>query len=429
MPSRPAPPAEEQAIGMRAYLTATPGTGGRLRSEPEDFQVIELADGPPRVEGGKHAAARIRLRNWETNRFCHQAANVLKVKRGAIGFAGMKDKRAVTEQWFTFPCPVDRLDDLERLADVEVLESHATRKANFAGAHEGNRFVLRIRDHAGASPDDVAATLATIASEGGVPNFFGPQRFGAVRPITHRVGRAIIDNDLEEAVRLYLGEPIQGEQEEAYAARQVYESTRDPVAALEVYPQRLDFETKMLGQLVKEPGDWRRCLKVLPHNLLQLFVHAHQSLVFNHIVSARIEAGLGLRTAHVGDLVMPSASDGRTVHAVTAKNQARIQQELDRGRAVITAPLPGLSCPRAQGRPGEVEAKVLADLDIDAASFRCRELPQVASDGLRRGILQAAQDLALTWQDGDPVVSFALGRGAYATVVVREVMKTTPDAY
>ncbi|HLF16701.1 MAG TPA: tRNA pseudouridine(13) synthase TruD, partial [Candidatus Thermoplasmatota archaeon] len=139
-PIRPLPPPEERELGLAAYLTATPGIGGRLRSEPEDFQVVELGDGPARFDEGPYTAARIRLRNWETNRFAGTAARMLGIAREQVAFAGMKDKRAVTEQWFSFKCGVADLDKLATLADVEVLERHATRKSHFAGAHEGNAF-------------------------------------------------------------------------------------------------------------------------------------------------------------------------------------------------------------------------------------------------------------------------------------------------
>src|SRR6185436_3536481 len=94
------------------YLTATPGIGGRLRAEPEDFVVVELGDGPPRFDEGAFTAARVRLKNWETNRFVGQAARALNIPREHVAFAGMKDKRAVTEQWFTFKAPVDAIPRL-----------------------------------------------------------------------------------------------------------------------------------------------------------------------------------------------------------------------------------------------------------------------------------------------------------------------------
>lgn len=421
--TRPQPPAEEQALGLRSYLTDTPGIGGQLRAEPEDFVVIETGEGPDRFDGGAHTAARVRLRNWETNRFAAQAAHALGIHREQVAFAGMKDKRAVTEQWFTFKTPPAAMERLGQLADVQVLESYATRKAHFTGAHAGNRFVLRVRgstrDHAA-----VEAALAAIRREGGVPNFFGPQRFGGhFRPVTHHVGRAIVDGDLEEAVRLYVGNPMSGEQEEAQAARKVYDETRDPAAALAVYPAKLDPERAILSRLVRRPGDWRNALQALPENLLQLFVHAHQSWLFNQVLSARVDAGLGLSTAHVGDLVMGIDDDGVRVHKVSALNQAKVQRELDLGRATLTAPLVGLTSPLATGEPGEVEEAVLLENGVEAQDFRVRELPEMASDGRRRGILQPVRDLTVTWVDGDPAFAFALGKGSYATVVLREFMK------
>jgi tRNA pseudouridine13 synthase len=421
--SRPQPPPEEQALGLRSYLTTTPGIGGKLRTEPEDFVVIETGAGPDPFDAGAHTAARVRLKNWETNRFAAQAARVLGIHHDQVAFAGMKDKRAVTEQWFTFKVPPTAIGELGKLADVEVLESYATRKAHFTGAHAGNKFVLRVRD----STHDRAAVegaAAAIRAEGGVPNFFGPQRFGGhFRPLTHLVGKAIVEGDLEEAVRLYAGNPMPGEQEEAQVARKVYDDTRDPAAALEIYPPKLDPERGILYRLTKRPGDFRYALQALPENLLQLFVHAHQSWLFNQVLSARVEAGLGLNTAHEGDLVMGVDDDGVRVHKVSAVNRAKVQRELDLGRATLTAPLVGLSSPLATGAPGEIEEAILLANEVQSQDFRVRELPEVASEGRRRGILQPVRGLEVGWIDGDPVFSFALGKGSYATVVLREFMK------
>lgn len=427
--ARPTPGSDEQAIGLTSYLTDTPGIGGRLRAEAEDFRVIELGDGPKPTDDGTYAAARVELRNWETNRFAGLASNKLGIKRGQVAFAGMKDKRAVTEQWFTFRCHTEKVPAIEELQDVRILEGpYRVHKAHYAGAHTGNRFVLRVREHHGDEAT-VQECLDQIRAAGGVPNVFGPQRFGSgIRPVTPRMGEAIVAGDLEEAVRLYVGNPYPDEPSETQAARQLYEDG-DVEGALAAMPPRLDLERGILQRLVKRPGEWRHALQSMPGNLLQLFVHSHQSLLFNRILSARIAAGLGIRTAHIGDRVMAVGDDGRNTVAVTEANQHRVQRELDADRAVLTAPLIGMDVPLAEGEPGAIERKILDDAGIDTQAFRCRELPEVASDGLRRGILMPVQDLTCQWVDGDPVVSFSLGRGSYATVVMREVMKAGLDAY
>lgn len=420
---------EEQHLGLASYLTTAPGIGGKLRAEPEDFAVIETGDGPPADEAGKYTAARVRLKNWETNRFAGQAARVLDIHRDQVAFAGMKDKRAVTEQWFTFKAPLESVHHLQSLADVEVLEAYRARKASFTGAHTGNKFVLRIRESSG-NRDAVSEITQVIRDAGGVPNFFGPQRFGGYfRPMTHRVGQAIVEGDLEEAVRLYVGAPVPTENPEAQAARRVYDESRDPAAALALYPQVLDPERSILRRLVDRPGDWRYAIQALPPNLLQLFVHAYQSLMFNEMLSARVANGLGLRVAQIGDRVMGATDEGTHTHLVTPRNQARIQREIDLGRAVITAALPGLTVPLAEGVPGEVEAEVLARHEVHPTDFRCRELPEVASDGRRRGVLQEVHELDVQWVEHDPVISFRLGKGSYATVVLREYMKAPIQDY
>lgn len=423
----PQPPALDLELGLATYLTDTPGIGGHLRGEPEDFRVIELGDGP-KPGDGPFTAARIELRNWETNRFAGIAARKLGIKPGMVGFAGMKDKRAVTEQWFTFKCPEERLANLAELSDVQVLEQRRTNNKTFAGAHDGNRFVLRVRGHEGDEAT-VDACLDQIRAQGGVPHFFGHQRFGSgVRPITAQMGKLIVEGDLEAAVRLYCGQPIEGEREETYLARQAFDED-GPEAALKILPKPLDLERAMMERLVKRPDDWRGALMALPHNLRTLFVHAHQSWAFNHILSARIDAGLGLREAHIGDRVMGVDDDGTQTVLVSERNQVRVQQEVDAGRAVLTAPLPGTDTEMAEGLMGDMEAKTLERLGMEARDFRCRELPGAASDGRRRGVLQHVRDLDVAWVDGDPVVSFGLGRGSYATVVMREVLKAEPQAY
>lgn len=416
-------------MGLRSYLTTTPGIGGSLRNEPEDFRVIEVGDDPPERDG-PFTVARIRLRNWETNRFVGRAAKEVGLNRKNVGFAGMKDKRAVTEQWFSFKCPPDRLQALEKLQDVKILnDPYTTTEKQYPGAHAGNRFVLRVRG-ATDDPDALRDAADTIRQEGGVPNFFGPQRFGSsVRPVTPLMGKAIVAGELEEAVRLYVGHPLPGEPEDVNAARTVYEETRDPEATLELMPQRFDFERSILKRLQQKPGEWRPALMALPRNLLQLFVHSYQSLLFNEVISARIEAGLGLGRAHEGDRVMGIDEDGLNTVEVRSANEARIQRELDKGRAFVTAPLVGMDTQMAHGEPGDIEARIMDDAGIDTAAFRCRELPQVATQGRRRAILQPVGDLDVGRVDDDPVFSFRIGRGAYATVVVREFMKAPPSAY
>jgi len=103
---------------------------------------------------------------------------------GDVGFAGLKDRHAVTTQWFSVPSPRGAAyvgDTIALLTGAkgegyEVLEAHPHAKKLPRGALAGNRFAIRVRDVAAADAA-IADRVAAIAREG-VPNFFGPQRFG-----------------------------------------------------------------------------------------------------------------------------------------------------------------------------------------------------------------------------------------------------------
>ncbi|MCJ2541027.1 MAG: tRNA pseudouridine(13) synthase TruD, partial [Candidatus Thermoplasmatota archaeon] len=97
----PPEPTGEEEVGILGHITGTPGVGGRLRAEAEDFVVEEISRPPPEVPGGRFTAATIRLRNWETNRFVRQMSRRLGISSKRVRFAGTKDKRAITTQIFT----------------------------------------------------------------------------------------------------------------------------------------------------------------------------------------------------------------------------------------------------------------------------------------------------------------------------------------
>ena len=159
-----------------------------LRVEPEDFVVEEdLGFAPSGV--GSHALLRVRKRNANTEWVARELARAAGCRPGDVGYAGLKDRHAIATQWFSLPLPrgtlgsapdaVTRaLSDLAaiRHTDYEVLEAHAHTKKLPRGALAGNRFTIRLRDF--NVPDtQVADRLNAIATHG-VPNYFGPQRFG-----------------------------------------------------------------------------------------------------------------------------------------------------------------------------------------------------------------------------------------------------------
>lgn len=419
----------ERSVGLERYLTTSPGIAGRLKSYPEDFIVDEvpLAFPPPNA-AGKYTVAAIRARNWETNRLVQEIAYRLGVSRDSIFFAGTKDKRAVTTQYMSLRASEEAVKALD-IRDVEILETRRVDRAPKIGELVGNRFQIRVRDALPGALENARATLSRLEQEGGFPNYFGIQRFGVIRPITHHVGRAILKGNLEEAVRLYVGNPVAAESDDAREARAFFEKTGDAAASIAHYPRHLSFERMMLEHLAERPNDYEGALFRLPANLRTMFVYAAQSLLFNRMIARRLAAGVGLNEPTVGDIVVAVDIDGRPekerLHEVNERNLERVKKLAAEGGALVTGVVFGSDVPLAKGIMGEIERSVIEEAGYKASDFIVPHLPEVASYGTRRELLAPLGPVKLTQnEDGALELSFFLLKGTYATCLLREVMKS-----
>ena len=448
----------EQAVGMDYYVSDAEGTGGRLRASPEDFRVTELEafDVQPvdaDTGGYQHLVLRATLRGWDTNDFAGRLSDGLGISRERVSWAGTKDKRPVTTQLFS----VDGVEpaDLPEIADADVeVVGRAGRPVLF-GDLAGNDFEIAVRDV--DRPESVAqvtddlrefAGVATGGDDDGgapseettvaVPNYFGQQRFGSRRPVTHEVGLAIVREDWEGAVLAYVGRPHEREPEATQEARTYVEETRDWQGAIDRFPRALGYERSMCHRLVENggetPEDFREALEAVPTNLQTMFVNAAQSFVFNRILSERLERGLPFDRPVAGDVVCFKDADAPGGLALPDTDRLQrvdegrirtVERHCERGRAFVTAPLVGTETELADGEPGEIERSVLAAVGVEPGDFA---LPgEFESTGTRRAI-QVRTDLGVEHEGTDAVrFSFALPKGSYATVVLREYLKRDPE--
>lgn len=152
-----------------------PTLSGVLRSTPADFYVEEQLPFAPDGDG-PHLMLWIEKTGTNTEWLARQFAKVVNCRPMDVGYCGLKDRHAVTRQWFSVPAPKDTVDwQSISVPGVEVLEVYAHRRKLRRSAHSSNRFVLTIRNVQGNN--DLDARSMRVRSEG-VPNYFGPQRFG-----------------------------------------------------------------------------------------------------------------------------------------------------------------------------------------------------------------------------------------------------------
>jgi tRNA pseudouridine13 synthase len=348
---------------------------GRLRVEPEDFVVEEDLGFAPSGTGS-HALLRVRKRNANTEWVARELARAAGCRPGDVGYAGLKDRRAIATQWFSVPLPrlprapsasasgatsgvaSDAAPDaathaLRFLAaihhpDFEVLEAHAHPKKLPRGALAGNRFTIRVRDV--TVPNEVVVTRLKAIAQRGVPNYFGPQRFG-----------------------------------------------RNAANLLKITPDGRD---------------------IPPRERTYIF-SAARSLIFNAVLAERVRDGTWhhLEPGDVANLdARGSVFPVETIDDELRERAARLDLH-------PTGPLWGRGELTSAGRVHELEEHI--------ASAHAEPCALVIAAGMRqerRSLRLAVRELDWHHDGADLVIHFWLTRGSFATTVLRELVDTDDES-
>jgi len=426
----------EKKIGIEVFLTDASGLCGKLKETPQDFIVDELSIEPKRFDTAKYVIARVRSVNWETNKLIRELSRTLRVSRNNVGFAGTKDKRAVTTQLMSFPATIEKVMEID-IAGVTILDLYTSKYSMKIGRLVGNKFDIMLKqiDLPSSSIEDIVnETRSRILEIGGFPNFFGIQRFGAVRPLTHLVGKAIVDRDYQQAVEYYIGYPQKYEPDSLKKAREYFMRTRDYDGTFETMSKYYTFERAILYHLINNPEDYIGALKQLPKNLLMMFTHAYQSYIFNRIISERMRRNLPLNEPVEGDMVIPVDGKGIPDHVrafrVHSRNINKISERTKAFKSYVTAVLYGHDSDFAEGEMGEIEHKIIEQEKAEASLFMIPDIPVCSSSGMRKELFSHVEPLKTEVGTEWVRFIFKLFKGSYATTLLREFIKSpTPSAY
>ena len=443
------------------------GIGGLLKTRVEDFRVEESSKIPALDDKGRFTVARVTMTNWETNRYLRRLARACGINKNRIFSSGLKDKRAITTQILVIDAPRRKVESVE-IPDSTIEDLGRTHQKVAMGDHDGNRFTIAVRGCCDKSGNPIDAKeamsrvhqirdgLAKSMGSDAFPNWIGPQRFGSTRPVTPQVGAAVIEGDFERAVDLYVGMAGPREGEEAEAFRTSWREDGDPKKSLDLAPQRLGYESSMLQHLVKRPDDYVGAFKTLPNSLQLLMVHSIQSLAFNHSLSQRITSGISLIEPEEGDLVAPLMANGRIdvgkMAHVSPTNLERCRRNCKLGRLVVTGTLPGRNSSLAEAEPGKHEVAGISQAGLDGVDWVVNRIPRLTTSGTRRALSVPFRDISVEqapeaeilsqrWEEGPKDgdrwhpegaslrLRFTLPAGAYATVMMREIMRSPLDHY
>jgi tRNA pseudouridine13 synthase len=261
----------------------------------------------------------------------------------------------------------------------------------------GNHFTLKI--------SECQNNLESFVEHDHVLNFYGYQRFGSKRPVTHLIGKAILQMDFDKAVDLILSftssydSPENTEIREKLSDKANYEQYFDQV------PFQMDIERIVLKEMI-EHGESIRAIRAIPVSLRRFYIQAYQSFIFNQSLSAAFLDGENLFEAQSGDVCFDN-------HGIIGKYVQGMEQNL-------ALPFVGYSYYKKTRFDFQI-SKILEREEISPKDFFIKEMQEASSEG---GFRQAAIHCTNYSAHGN-VVEFSLSRGSFATILLREIMK--PD--
>ncbi|XP_060948687.1 pseudouridylate synthase 7 homolog isoform X1 [Limanda limanda] len=443
---------EKRTLVHKAIKTLFPGLETKTEEkEGHKFIVAYHA-------AGKKALAAPRKHFWPKNRgcFCHfvlykenkdtmDAINVLskflRLRPNMFSYMGTKDKRAITVQEIAvLKITAERLAHLNKcLMNLKLGNFCYKNHPLKLGELQGNHFTVVIRNISGTD-EQVRQALSSLKQTGFI-NYYGMQRFGTTAVPTQSVGRAILRNDWNEVVDLILKPRPGAEKEFLVRCREEWAKSQDPEAALKKLPNKRCVE----GQLLRGLSMYGRknivtAFALIPRNNRLMYIHSYQSVVWNTMVSRRIEA-FGLRAVE-GDLILR----GTTAHVLSAE-EAENHTIHD-----IVMPLPGFDVIYPTHHVGKGYKELLTADGLDIDNMRHKVKDYSLAGAYRRIIIRPSEVSWEVIQYDDPRISlvhtdfekmenkpapvfktegkhralrmeFSLPPSTYATMAIREVLK------
>ena len=378
-PNQPASPAAAtfSSLETLAFANGKPGFAATFKQEFTDFRVDEQLSFTF-TEKGEHAYLWIEKIDRSTVDVAKKLSEITGVHGSEIGYSGMKDRRAETRQWFSIKLPAGRESELTACESdsLRIVEAHRNSRKLKIGSHRSNHFRVLLRDCDG-SRDEFEERLAQIEA-GGVPNYFGSQRFG----------RGL--NNLTQ-VQAWMSAALDADSGSAI-----------DVAAAAIPKQR--FKRSMLFS-------------------------AARSYLFNQLLSQRLELG-NWNAYTAGDVLNLEGTDRSFALATGVEWDSTLQQRLEDLDIHITGPLPGEIDPKdkyvSYGEAADIEEAVCKKFNTLLAGLQHFGLKTA-----RRPLRFRAIDLSWEWQQSEQkdgasnlLLDFSLGKGAYATSLLRELCVT-----
>jgi tRNA pseudouridine13 synthase len=383
----------DSRAGIECYCTSFAGTGGSIKQGSEGFMVSELVNESLDIslsynENHRYPLYILEKRDIDSNHALFEIERELHMRFRVMG---IKDAKAVTTQYAgmerVMRNPPAELKSRHTRLTLKGFTKHPLQKKFLAG----NKFEIRIYN---VRSSDLSGFVPHI---GKVGNFYGLQRFGSERLVTHLIGREIVKRNFIQAVELLLCHTTEFDTQ---MSREIRNKCVDPSnyrQVLKMLPRGMDIERQVLSALVAG-RDTIAALRAVPITIRRLFVQAYQAYIFNRCLSRAVMEG--------------PVTFGRIV-----KYNPNSKTKL-----VPAIRMAGYTFQPGKGRFENITRAIMQEEEeVSAKDFYIKEMQELSHQG---GFRQAPLWCTDFRYERDPLtVSFKLPKGSYATTLLREIIK------
>jgi len=346
----------DSEIGISVYSTNFAGIGGKIRISPDDFQVSELIS--KKIEYSisdqdGYAVYKLKKKNIDTN---HALSTIFAKKGIRLKSLGLKDASALTEQ---FVCSDNKGRAIEIFStDKYVLEKIGYVKKPLSKKDMiGNHFKIKI--------SECSTHLSSFTEYDKILNFYGYQRFGSKRAVTHLIGNALLKRDFKKAIELILCFTSIYDSKENTEIREKLSDSKNYEKYFDQVPPQMDVERIVLKEMI-DHGDPIRAIRAIPVSLRRFYIQAYQSFIFNQSLSSAFLDGENLFEAESGDVCFDS-------NGIIGKYVKGLDQNL-------ALPFVGYSYYKKTRFDYQI-SKILQQEEVSPKDFFIKEMQEVSSEG------------------------------------------------
>lgn len=411
----------DKLAGIEYYTTEFDGIGGTIKKNTEDFHVQEIISNiflnqitPDQTTSNIFPVYEIRKKGMDSS----HAILTLRKKTGLdLKIVGIKDAKATTIQYASSSSSTRKTIKNIDLGKIKLTLVGFSRKPIEKNNLVGNTFDIRIVEPKRDKLGKISQFLRDINRLG---NYYGLQRFGSERLVTHLVGKAILERKFDKAIEILLTYTTKYDSKFSREIREKLKDIKSNPNLIHEIPPGMDIE-KNLAQAILKGKDPISALRTIPINIRRLFVQAFQAYLFNKTLSIAIRNDFSLTVPEENDLCFDVFADELIFGKIRKYEKEKPTDSRIQRLPIIR--LPGYSFQPGKNRFDKIIKEFMKYENIAAKDFFIKEMQELSESGGFRQACYICNNFSYIREENSLSVGFSVPKGSYATVLLRELIK------